>query len=207
MNYAQRVQQLTSKLGAGAPDYSQRWQAPVAHVDGPASPTKPNFGGTGMDYFQKYKSGTYDFPKSSSGVHARGGGDVRRQVMASGGPRQMTLAEKEAYAEARGIKQVPYDGPSASSGRKGVTFTEPSWYSGAMSGSAWEANPVREYENGAAMYRNPANGYLYWVGPEGQRVEYQANHDRMFVEGQQTTSFPSWLPQEEQRMIKSQGLR
>jgi len=76
-----------------------------------------------------------------------------------------------------------------------------------VAGASKTYAPVREYENGATMYQNRVSGYLYWEGPNGERVEYQPRHDRMYVDGEQTTKFPSWLPIEEQRMIKSQGLR
>ena len=112
---------------------------------------------------------------TSSGVTARGGGDVRRRVTASGGPRKMTLAEKQAYAIARNIKQIPYTG--SSSGSKAVNLSSPSWYMGMKSVPSWIAKPEATYPingNGSVkMYAfpGPVTVYRYYVHPSGEVIK------------------------------------
>lgn len=79
----------------------------------------------------------------SSGVTARGGGDVRRRVDASGGARQMTLAEKQAYATRKGIRYTP----RASSGTVGVP--------------SWTKKPLGT-RNGVTTYQQPKTKTYYF---------------------------------------------
>ena len=137
-------------------------------------------------------------------IHARGGGDVRRRVIASGGPRKATAAEKARYAS-----RAIYTPRLATSG---VQVPSPVYKAMGLditaSKSGWDTNPVRTYD-GNNIYVHPVNNYHYILGPNGQVAQYQWGHKRLYAQigsGQtQTTTYPSWFDKRTIDYIKSLG--
>ena len=129
--------------------------------------------------------------KRSSKIHARGGGDVRRQVTASGGPRQKTQAEiatfrakraalRESWKGTPNIRPTSTSTPSPTNlpGRRTVEVSSPSWFFGWKNVPTWVAQPqdTRKVSGNGTIkiYRDTEGGSwassigdTYHVHPDG----------------------------------------